>query len=87
MNYDIYANNEIIASGLSVGELSQWIIDLDKELKNDEKYRFRKDLGFQVHNENFEEVVYENLRNTIQSKLQVNLTHGKDLLKIVENDF
>lgn len=87
MNYDIYANNEIIASGLSVGELSQWIIDLDKELKSDEKYRFRKDLGFQVHNENFEEIVYENLRNTIQSKLKINLTHGKDLLKIVENDF
>lgn len=57
--YNILLDNIEIALGLSVGELNQWLIDIDNELKGQCKENFRIDLGYEVNsNENFENYIY-----------------------------
>lgn len=59
--YDLLLDNEIVGSGLSFGELNQWLIELDKELNEQDKKVFRRELGLQNESQyNFEEFLYNN---------------------------
>lgn len=59
--YDLFIDDKQIANGLSPGELNQWLIDLEKELKDEGKKHFRKDLGFTKETkEGFESFLYNN---------------------------
>ena len=81
MQYDIYINNEAVGSGLSYGELNQWVLDLDDELTGDNKCNFRRDLGLDI-DENLEEFLYS---NTLQVPFKI--THKENNVIITESDF
>ena len=81
MNYDLYVNNEIVGSGLSRGELNQWIIELDNELAGDNQDNFRRDLGFRDE-DNFEDYLY-----SCELGLPLKLNHLNDSITIKESDF
>lgn len=95
MSYDIYFNSEVIGMNLSQGELNQWVLDLDSELKGEERDRFRGCFG--THPKaNFEEFIYKNLKNQLElifsleslhSLKKLIVQHGEDVIFIVENDF
>lgn len=76
--YDIIIEGELVGSGLSPGELNQWIIELNDELNKKESEIFRNGFG---HTEgNFEDFLYSSkLKFPIKSKL------GSQVLKIIEN--
>lgn len=78
--YNIYINKELVGSGLSHGELNQWILDLDSELTEPEKKSFRDDLGF-IEGD-FEEYLYET-----KLDIPVSLPFQKDTLDITESEF
>lgn len=54
--YNILIDKEEVGTGLSQGELNQWLIDFDNELKGNDKKEFRKGLGFKSGN--FENYLY-----------------------------
>ena len=60
--YNLYVNGKLVGQGLSFGELNQWLIDLDKELNEVDRIKFKKDLGFEyeVNQDNFEDYLYNN---------------------------
>lgn len=55
-----------MGQGLSFGELNQWLIDLDRELNEADRIKFKKDLGFEyeINQNNFEDYLYNNQINT-----------------------
>lgn len=44
--YYISMDGKVIGSGLSKGELNQWILELEQTLPEDKKSTFRKEFGF-----------------------------------------
>ena len=81
MNYDIYMNNEMIASGLSHGELNQWLLDLEEELVGDSRYVFKRDLGAE-QNQDLEDFLYAS-----KLSLPLRVNHGTDVVILKESDF
>lgn len=79
--YNIYINRELVGEGLSFGELNQWLIELDRELSESDRIKFKKDLGFEykVHQNDFEDYLYN---NHISTPLTVRF--GNKLINIVE---
>lgn len=79
--YNLSLNNKVVGQGLSFGELNQWLIDLDKELNEQEKVVFRKDLGVSMgaNQVDFEEFMYSNKPNT-----PLKLKFGNSVVLITE---
>lgn len=67
--YQLKINDELVGQGLSRGELNQWLIDLDNELKEMEKQNFREDLNLNnVEIDNFENFIYNIEINDISAR-------------------
>lgn len=81
MYYDIYMNNEMVGSGLSHGELNQWLLNLSDELTGDDKYVFKKDLGAEL-NQDLEDFLYAS-----KPSLPLRINHKDDVIILKENDF
>ena len=64
--YNLCINGKLVGQGLSFGELNQWLIDLDRELNEADRIKFKKDLGFEykINQNNFEDYLYNNQINT-----------------------
>lgn len=80
MNYSIYVDTELVGSGLSPGELNQWLLDLNQELNSIESLQFKGDLGFSQGG--FEDFLYEN-----ELIPPISARFGKSLVFIVEDEF
>lgn len=81
MNYNLYINNELVGTGLSKGELNQWLLDLNRELDYFGSLEFTDSLGWQGEGA-FADYLYDN-----ELELPITLAHKKDTVVIMEDEF
>lgn len=77
--YNLYIDNDLVASGLSQGELAQWLIDLSNEVEGFARNQFKKDLGW--ISGDFEDFLYDNELYEVTAML------GKEKIYIAEDEF
>lgn len=79
--YEIIIDNICVAIGLSVGELNQWLLDIDNELSCNDRKNFRTDLNYEENVEIcFEDYLYNTpiSNQTVRYKEKIlNIVHYK----------
>lgn len=79
--YYISMDGKVVGSGLSKGELNQWVLELEQNLSEDEKLTFRKEFGF-VDKANF--VNLEHFLYDTELNLPIKVSYKDKILSVYE---